>query len=97
MADALQQRSDEKKIYEELVNVIVDTAALHYPEDEAARLRIYEKVAENFAGMVRSLRKPESLTLEQKHMAHYQFCNCLADTSVCCNPDCCIQEEEDAV
>lgn len=93
MADALQQRVEEKKIYEELVNTIVNTASLHYPEDGEARLRIYEKVAENFAGMVRSLRKPVGLTLSQRHMAHFQFCNCLADKSDCCNPDCCIQEE----
>jgi len=58
MADQLQQRVNEKKIYEEIVNIIVDYICKEFGEDEKARLRIYARIAENFDGMVRSLTPP---------------------------------------
>lgn len=58
MADALQQRVNEKKIYEELVNIIVDYVNKEYSSNEPARLRIYKLVADNFDGMVRALTAP---------------------------------------
>lgn len=57
MPDSLQQRANERKIYEELVNIIVNYVYKEF-EDEAARLRIYLKIADNFEGMARSLSKP---------------------------------------
>lgn len=58
--DPLQQRVNEKKIYEEVVNIIVDYVAHEFGDDEEARLRVYAKIAENFEGMVRALKPPES-------------------------------------
>lgn len=55
MADPLQQRVNEKKIYEEIVNIIVDYVCKEFGDDEKARLRVYSRIAENFDGMVRSL------------------------------------------
>lgn len=53
--ETLQQRINERKVYEELVSIIVDRVYKEFPQDEPARLRIYTSVAENFAGMVRIL------------------------------------------
>lgn len=61
--EPFQQRMTERKVYEEIVNVIVNMAASEFGSDEAARLRIYDLVAENFAGMARVLRKPGSATM----------------------------------
>ena len=58
MADPLQQRVNEKKIYEEVVNIIVDYVYKEFSDDEKARLRVYARIAENFDGMVRSLTPP---------------------------------------
>lgn len=58
MADPLQQRVNEKKIYEEIVNIIVDYVNKEFGDDEKARLRIYAKIADNFDGMVRALSAP---------------------------------------
>lgn len=60
MADPLQQRVNEKKIYEEVVNIIVDYVYKEFGDDEKARLRVYSKIAENFDGMVRSLTPPSA-------------------------------------
>lgn len=58
MADPLQQRVNEKKIYEEIVNIIVDYVHKEFGDDEKARLRIYAKIADNFDGMVRAFTIP---------------------------------------
>ncbi len=58
--DPIQQRINERKIYEEIVTIIVDYVYQEFGNDEAARLRVYEKVAENFDGMVKALRPPAS-------------------------------------
>lgn len=63
MDEPFQQRMTERKVYEEIVNVIVNMAVAEFSQDEAARLRIYELVADNFAGMARVLKKPESATM----------------------------------
>lgn len=62
MADQLQQRVNEKKIYEELVNIIVDYVNKEFGSDEKARLRIYALIANNFDGMVRALTPPTPQT-----------------------------------
>ncbi len=61
--DPLQQRVNEKKVYEELVTIIVDYVSSQFSNDEKARLRIYTKIAENFEGMVSALSTPEPKTL----------------------------------
>lgn len=58
--DPLEQRVNEKKIYEEVVNIIVNYVAHEFGDDEEARLRVYAKIAENFDGMVRALKPPEA-------------------------------------
>lgn len=58
MVDPLQKRMNEKKIYEEIVNMIVDYVNKEFSDDEPARLRIYSLIADNFDGMVRSLTSP---------------------------------------
>lgn len=60
MTDPLQQRVNEKKVYEELVNIIVDYVYNEFGNDEPARLRIYEKIADNFSGMVRAFTAPST-------------------------------------
>ncbi len=57
--DPLQQRVNENKIYEEIVNIIVDFVHNEFGTDEAARLRVYARIAENFDGMVKAFRLPE--------------------------------------
>lgn len=58
MTEPLQQRVNERKIYEEIVNLIVDHVNHEFSDNEAARLRIYRLIAENFDGMVRALSRP---------------------------------------
>lgn len=58
MVDPLQGRMNEKKIYEEIVNIIVDYIYNEFRDDESARLRIYSLIADNFDGMVRALTAP---------------------------------------
>jgi hypothetical protein len=76
MADPLQQRVNEKKIYEEIVNIIVDYVYKEFSDDEKARLRVYAKIAENFDGMVRSLSPPSSpptlLNIIEKEDTRYE-------------------------
>lgn len=62
MTEPLQQRVNERKIYEEIVNLIVDYVNHEFSDNEAARLRIYNLIAENFDGMVRVLRYPTEST-----------------------------------
>ena len=59
MTEPLEQRVIERKIYEEVVNLIVDSVYKEFPHDVEARLRIYDLIADNFSGMVRSLRVPD--------------------------------------
>lgn len=59
MIEPLQQRVNERKMYETVVNLIVDTVNEEFPKDGEARLRIYDLIAENFSGMVKVLRIPE--------------------------------------
>ena len=56
--DPLQQRANEKKVYEEVVNIIVDFVSNEFGNDEQARLRIYSRIVESFEGMVRVLSRP---------------------------------------
>lgn len=63
--DSLQQRVNERKIYESLVDTIVDTVYKEYDKDQEARLRIYEMIAENFQGMVNALRYPSKGIIEE--------------------------------
>lgn len=58
VAEPLQQRVNERKIYEEVVNIIVDFVYKEFNNDEKARLRIYTLIADNFEGMVRALTPP---------------------------------------
>jgi hypothetical protein len=62
MPDPLSQRATERKIYEEVVNLIVDYVSSEFADDQAARLRVYMLIADNFKGMVKSfkpdVRKP---------------------------------------
>ena len=59
MAEPLQQRVIERKVYEEVVNIIVDYVNKEFHNDEQARLRIYNLIADNFHGMVRALAPPK--------------------------------------
>lgn len=66
MTEPLLQRVTERHIYEAVVELIVDSVSKEFPRDVEARLRIYELIAENFSGMVRSLRIPNHpLLLEE--------------------------------
>lgn len=56
MIDPLDQRRNERKVYEEIVNIIVDMASKEFGNDEQARLRVYTLIADNFKGMVKVLR-----------------------------------------
>lgn len=56
--DPLQKRMIEKKVYEEIVNIVVDYVCKEFSHDEPARLRIYARIADNFDGVVRSLSTP---------------------------------------
>lgn len=56
MIDPLDQRRNERKVYEEIVNIIVDLVANEFGNDEQARLRVYTLIADNFRGMVKVLR-----------------------------------------
>ena len=67
MAETFTQKASERLVYEEIVNVVVNMASESYKDDGEARLRIYSMVAENFAGMVKSLRKPKSTVLFEEH------------------------------
>lgn len=58
--DQLNKRIIERKVYEELVNIIVETVFKEFGNDLDARLRVYTLVAENFDGLARSLRGPGS-------------------------------------
>jgi hypothetical protein len=60
MADILNQRAIERKVYEEVVNIIVDYVSNEFSSDEQARLRIYALIADNFKGMVKVLKPPPS-------------------------------------
>lgn len=60
MAEPLQQRVNERKIYEEVVNLIVNYVNHEFTDDEPARLRVYSLIAENFEGMARVLRSPST-------------------------------------
>lgn len=62
MTEPLQQRAVERQLYETIVNIIVDLVAKEFTNDGDARLRIYELIADNFHGLVRSFRKPERAT-----------------------------------
>lgn len=59
MIEPLEQRVIERKIYEEIVEMVVDFVYKEFPQDGEARLRIYDLIANNFSGMVRSLRIPD--------------------------------------
>lgn len=61
MIDPIQQRVDERKIFEGIIEMIVDVAAKEFGTDGEARLRIYEGVANSLFGMVASLRPTTSL------------------------------------
>lgn len=63
MPDPLDQRRNERKIYEEIVNIIVDYVYKEFNEDVQARLRIYTLIAENFKGMVEALKPPTNRKL----------------------------------
>lgn len=58
MAESLQQRVNERKIYEELVSVIVDTVYKEFGDNMEARIRVYKLISENFDGLARSLQVP---------------------------------------
>lgn len=60
MIEPLQQRATERQIYEAVVELIVDSVYKEFPHDGEARLRIYDLISDNFRGMVRSLRIPET-------------------------------------
>lgn len=36
--------------------------------------------------------KKHKPTLGERHMRHYQFCGCLGDKAVCCDPNCDCEE-----
>lgn len=61
--EPFQQRMNERKIYEAIVDMIVDAVNAEYKGDVEARLRIYNLVADNFHGMVRALKPPVSATM----------------------------------
>jgi hypothetical protein len=64
--DPLEQRAGERKIYEEVVEIIVDLVCKEFPKEEAARLRIYTLIADNFHGMVKVLSETGStMVLEE--------------------------------
>ena len=56
--EPLQQRVNERKIYEEVVNMVVNYVHKEFNDNEQARLRIYAMIAENFDGMVRAFSPP---------------------------------------
>ena len=58
MSDPLSQRVVERKVYEEVVNIIVDLVYKEFGEDQAARLRVYTLIADNFRGMVKVMKPP---------------------------------------
>lgn len=60
-SDPLNQRVIERKVYEEVVEIIVDMVYKEFGNDEAARLRIYTLISDNFRGMVKCL-KPQTNT-----------------------------------
>lgn len=55
VVEPLQQRVNERKVYEEVVDLIVDFVSKEFTHDESARLRVYALIADNFDGMVRAL------------------------------------------
>lgn len=61
VSDPLNERRNERKVYEEIVNVIVDMVYKEF-SDEAARLRIYTLISDNFRGMVAALKPPVTRT-----------------------------------
>lgn len=69
--DSLSQRANERKIYEEVVNTIVDMVSKEFSNDEQARLRIYSLIADNFKGMVRVLKTPTTRKISHVHTIEY--------------------------
>lgn len=61
MEEPLQQRVNERKIYEEIVNMIVDAVYKEFGNNLDARLRIYKLVADNFDGLARSFQGPKPM------------------------------------
>ena len=53
--EPLQQRADERIVYEKLVEMSVDVVNSEFKTDEDARMRVYGLVADNFKAMVRVL------------------------------------------
>lgn len=66
MSDPLTNRANERKIYEEVVNLIIDYVSKEFNNDGQARLRIYSLIAQNFEGMVQSFTAPNK-NLEVQH------------------------------
>lgn len=61
--DAMQQMIRERKIYEEVVNVIVDMVYTEFGTNQVSRIRVYTLISENFDGLARSLQKTGQPTL----------------------------------
>lgn len=61
MANELERRVQERRVYEQVVELIINYVSKEFHE-EAPRLRIYSMVASNFEGMVRALTHPPSST-----------------------------------
>lgn len=64
--DPLQQRANERKIFEAIVEVVVDMVYSEFGKELPARLRIYDLIAENFQAMAASFRTlpPETMLQE---------------------------------
>lgn len=68
MMDPLQARGEERQVYENIVDLIVDFANKEFPTSLDSRLRVYELIAENFRGLVMALRvsPPETLDIIER-------------------------------